>query len=152
MTGSGGKKFNESPKAVTYATFKRTVHYEKYLEQIKNFKYKKSLSRFRLSNHDLLIEKGRYMRPKLERHERKCFNCESEIEDEQHFVVKCPFYTEERQKLFDCCKNESRNFDSLTDDEKFIFILTNESLTITTTLAKFVFLFLNLRQEFLSES
>ena len=116
------EKINESPKAVSYATFKRTVHYEKYLDQIKNPKYKKSLSRFRLSNHDLLIEKGRYMRPKLERQDRKCFNCESEIEDEQHFIVKCPFYIEERQKLFDCCKNDSRNIDSLSDDENFILL------------------------------
>lgn len=146
------KKINESPKAVSYATFQRTVHYEKYLDQIKNPKHKKSLSRFRLSNHDLLIEKGRYMRPKLERHERECFNCEAEIEDEQHFIVKCPFYMEERQKRLDCCKNDSRNFDSLTDDQTFIFILTSENLPVTITLAKLIFLSLNLRQEFLSES
>ena len=37
------EKINKSPKAVSYATFKRAVHYEKYLDQIKNPKHKNSL-------------------------------------------------------------------------------------------------------------
>ena len=58
-----------------------------------------ALSRFRLSNHSLLIETGRYSRPKIERDDRKCFICKDEIEDELHFVTKCPLYSEERKHL-----------------------------------------------------
>ena len=85
-----GEQINNSPKATSYVTFKKAVSYEKYLDQIENVNHRVCLSRFRLSNHNLLIEKGRHMRPRLERNERKCFNCNVEIEDECHFIIKCP--------------------------------------------------------------
>ena len=132
-------QINNSPKAITYINFKRTVYYEKYLDQIENEKHKTILTRFRLSNHNLLIEKGRHMRPPLERNDRKCFNCKEEIEDEGHFIIKCPLYTEERKLLFDCCRKECNNFDSLTEEQKFLFIMSNETPCIIKILAKFIF-------------
>ena len=47
---------NESPKALSYALFKNNVHFEKYLSQVRNIRYRKAMSHFRLSNHSLLIE------------------------------------------------------------------------------------------------
>ena len=79
------------------------------------------------------------MRPRLERNERKCFNCKAEIEDECHFLIKCPLYTEEHKLLIDCCKNGCKNFDLLTEEQKFIFILTNEDASINKMLARFIF-------------
>ena len=63
----------ESPKAITYSKIKNNVSLEKYLEKVKNIRHKIALTRFRLSNHNLLIETGRHLRPKLERPDRKCF-------------------------------------------------------------------------------
>ena len=146
------EQINNSPKATSYVTFKRTVNYEKYLDQIENAKHKISLSRFRLSNHNLLIEKGRHMRPRLERNERKCFNCKEEVEDECHFVIECPLYTEERKLLFGCCKQNCKNFDSLTKEQKFIFIFTNESANVTKILAKFIFQSSKIRETSVSGS
>ena len=116
-------EINNSPKARTFLTFKQNVVYEKYLNQIENHKHRTSLSRFRLSNHDLMIEKGRHMRPRIDPDLRKCFNCTYEIEDEFHFVTKCPLYAEERTLLFDCCKQNSIHFELLTDAQKFVFYL-----------------------------
>ena len=65
----------ESPKAISYVLFKKTVFFEKYLYEIKNMKHKIALSRFRLSNHNLLIEKRRYFRPTIEQNNMKYFLC-----------------------------------------------------------------------------
>ena len=81
----------KSPKAISYALFKNEISSEKYLFQIKNIKHINTLTRFRLSNHNLMIEKGRHFRPKIERNERFCFFLD-EIENEIHFVTKCPLY------------------------------------------------------------
>ena len=50
----------DSPKALSYFLFKNSVHFEKYLCHVKNLGHRKAMSRFRLSNHSLLIEKGRH--------------------------------------------------------------------------------------------
>ena len=129
-----------------YVLFKNTVNFENYLDEIDNMKHKTSLSRFRLSNHNLLIEKGRHMRPRLERNERKCFNCKNRMEDESHFITECPIYIQERELLYNCCKQDCINFDSLTKEQKFIFLFTNESKNITKALGKFIFQSMKVRE------
>ena len=129
-----------SPKAVSYGIFKNTVFFEKYLYKIRNKKNRIALTRFRLSNHNLLIEKGRHLRPRLDRKERKCFICKVEIEDENHFVTKCPLYSTERAILFRSLQHNSVNFDSLaTDEHKFIFIMTNENSIVLNELSKYIY-------------
>ena len=53
-----------------YKRFKENNEYEKYLDVIKNRKMQRTLSRFRMSSHDLTIEIGRHIGS--ERHERLC--------------------------------------------------------------------------------
>ena len=133
-------KMIESPKALAYNKFKYNVSTEKYLYAVKNIRHKIVLTRLRLSNHKLCIETGIHLRPKLERHKRKCFICKDEIEDEIHFVVKCPLYSSERKTLFHTLTRNSKNFDLLNSDEqKFIFIMTNEDMGVMKQLAKFTF-------------
>ena len=52
------------PKADTYNKFKNRVKFESYLSDIKNRKYRVTFTKFRLSDHGLMIEKGRHKRPK----------------------------------------------------------------------------------------
>lgn len=135
-----GEELKKSPKALSYVKTKNTVCFEKYLNVVKNRKHKVALTRFRLSNHELQIEKGRHMRPPIERSNRVCFCCKEELEDESHFLIKCPLYSENRSNLFQACRENCKNFDSLmTDQQKFIFILTNESESVVQKLAYFVF-------------
>ena len=47
------------------------------------------LSRWRLSNHKLKIETGRYTVPITPRAERKCAICNT-LEDESHAIFYCP--------------------------------------------------------------
>ena len=145
------EEIDKSPKAISYKTFKVNISLENYLYLVKNLKHKIALSRFRLSNHNLLIEKGRHMIPKIERNQRKCLLCKTEVEDEFHFLIICPLYDEERATLFQQCRINSIHFDTtLNDQQKFIFIMTNECPTILGILAKYVYNSFKIRETFIS--
>jgi hypothetical protein len=47
-------------------------------------------TKFRISNHKLLIEYGRYHQ--IPREERICNHCDSEIETDFHFAFECQKY------------------------------------------------------------
>ena len=98
-----------SPKAISYKNFKTTISPENHLSNVKNIRHKIALTCFRLSNHNLLIEKGRHFRPKIERIERKCFICKDEVEDESHFITKCPLHSNNRTLLYKILKENSLN-------------------------------------------
>jgi hypothetical protein len=59
----------------------------------------RELTKLRLSSHSLLIEKGRYFRPKIKRENRLCSQC-NQIEDEQHFLIHCTKFANVRKLLF----------------------------------------------------
>ena len=73
-----------------------------YLSIDLNFVSRKTLANFRCSSHNLLIEKGR--RLNIERDYRFCPFCLERnvftIEDEFHFFMVCPMYTDLREKYF----------------------------------------------------
>ena len=92
----------QSPKLDTYRNIKHDFYYEPYLDTIKDRQPKVALSRLRLSNHRLRIEQDRYVRPPIERAQRLCKVCESgEVEDEEHFLLKCAQLSGERKVLLD---------------------------------------------------
>ena len=69
-----------------------------YLQKSLNPTYRKYLSKFRLSAHSLNIEKGRYNN--TNRRDRICTLCNSsDIEDEFHFILKCPIYNDLRVRV-----------------------------------------------------
>jgi hypothetical protein len=59
----------------------------------------KHLTKLRISAHTLLIEKGRYHRPKISRNLRLCSSC-NKIEDEEHFMLYCNRYYSLHKSLF----------------------------------------------------
>ena len=59
-----------------------------------------SSSRFRTSNHNLEIERGRHCKPVLPVELRTCKLCEMAVEDEIHFLCNCPSLNIERNHLF----------------------------------------------------
>ena len=50
------------------------------------------ITRWRLSNHKLRIETGRYHVPYIPRENRKCFECNI-LEDEKHAIYDCPAFS-----------------------------------------------------------
>ena len=55
------------------------------------------ISRWRLSNHGLCIETGRYTKPPTERKDRVCTLCRV-LENEEHVIFNCPRYDDIRRK------------------------------------------------------
>ena len=86
-------------KLDTYRTFKSTFEQpEKYITCLNNRCHFYSLARFRCSPHKLAIEEGRYRNQ--ERSNRICQQCNLHmIENEYHFLLICPSYTELRKVL-----------------------------------------------------
>ena len=85
-----------------------------------------------------MIEKGRHARPKVERSDRKCPFCKTEVEDECHFITKCLLYMKNRNELYSVIKRICLHFDNLSDKQKLIYIMRNENPSIIISLSKFV--------------
>ena len=46
-----------------------------------------------------MVERGRWMKPKVQYIDRKCTSCnDNDIQDEYHIVLKCTYYNEVRRK------------------------------------------------------
>ena len=65
------------------------------------------ITRWRLSNHDLRIETGRYIRPILLRNMRVCSVCVETVEDEEHALYHCPLYNDVRRNYIDLLERYS---------------------------------------------
>jgi len=86
----------ESNKCINYRMFKDVFVFEKYLTELP-CRYSTAFSKFRMCNHKLPVERGRYRH--ILRSERKCNMCNSDsIGDEYHFLLECDFFKDIRIK------------------------------------------------------
>ena len=87
-------------------------------------KHRVALTRFRLCSHSLEIERGRYQ--STNRQERLCHYCKvhgrDEAEDEGHFLISCPLYSELRERLL---PKNILNLNLLSKDDKMAKILSD---------------------------
>ena len=84
-----------SPKLEFYSQIKSEFIAEPYLNHITNPEHRSSVTKFRISAHNLYIERGRYERPLVPREKRWCAYCYTQlnticIEDELHALITCP--------------------------------------------------------------
>ena len=77
---------DESSKLYIYSKLKTSFQLEDYLINLKNFNSRQLLTKFRISDHNLEIELGRYK--KVPRNQRICTVCYV-LEDEKHFFLYC---------------------------------------------------------------
>jgi hypothetical protein len=120
------QELNNSPVLRCYINFKHDYGLEHYLLDIRDFKLRKVLSKFRLSSHNLQIENGRHSRPKIPVDRRLCSKCHlGQVEDEIHFLIQCPFYQRERNILFHQLKmNNCKITVNDTNEENFKNIMS----------------------------
>ena len=97
-----------------------------YLSDIKNRKYRVTFTKFRLSDHCLMIKKGGHKCPKIPREQRFFPFCHTKVEDESHFLMQCVLY-ENRNELFMAAETEAPNFTNLNTQEQFIFLMSQEN-------------------------
>ena len=68
-------RLDSSSKLCFYKLIKHNYLPESYIDNIKNKRHCYTLSKFRLSNHDLQIERGRYTKPPTPAEKRTCPLC-----------------------------------------------------------------------------
>lgn len=132
---SGGNKLR------TYCKFKSCFGMEYYLRCDLNSKFQKIIARLRLSAHKLRIEtdrynsKNAYIPPEC----RLCTNCDlGKVEDEFHFILECPKYDSDRLIFFNIISNECNNFCKLSQEDKFVWIMSNENKILIKQLGIYI--------------
>lgn len=90
---------NNSDRLELYCLYRKELIVESNLDNINVLKYKIPLTRFRLSSHDLMIEKGRHVNRLKSK--RICTQCNMNVnKTEYHFLLVCPYYTNLRKQSF----------------------------------------------------
>ena len=112
---------NPNSKLRTYSLMKTTIGFENYLNQITSVVDRIAMTKFRLSNHSLMIEKGRHLG--IDKNARFCKFCDHEIEDEIHFLINCKTFDVLRRKLFETANLGIYYFYRLTDAAKLVALL-----------------------------
>ena len=89
---------------------------------------RRTLTRYRLSEHSLAIEKGRHRQTWLPAEQRLCCHCAaSEPETELHFLIKCEKYNQIRQTYFLKLEAIRKGFLNLLDVEKLPILLGEDA-------------------------
>jgi len=137
----------ESRKLKWYRLFKENfcLEQEKYLLCINNYKFRNALCKFRVSAHSLEIETGRYNATPL--NQRVCKFCSApQVENEYHFLLVCPVYTNLRRKFL------PRFCWSFANVQKFRYLMCTNSERSILNIGKYVFYAFKLRKEMLSNT
>ena len=134
-------KAQNSIKLRTYIKFKFEHSLEEYLFYIPDTRWMKALSRLRMSSHMVEIERGRHVKPqKLPLEQRICQRCTSNsVDDEIHFLITCSYFATQRTSLLAESKLLNSEFDSLSNDDKFIYIMSSTHRPLVICLAKYTY-------------
>ena len=128
-------RINNDSKLWLYSQIKSKLEYESYLDVKSD--YRNELTKFRLSIHWLPIERLRYKKPKIERHERLCMFCKADIGSEMHVLMEC-----QHSQLINLRQKFDKLFQSSTENQSksdILFkILSGQDHNQITIICKFI--------------
>jgi hypothetical protein len=100
---------------------------------------RRALCQIRISAHELKIERDQYKKPYVERSQRICEKCSSnQTEDEFHLIINCPLYIDNREIMFNNIGELCLKFKDLPNEAKFIWLFTNEDISVLKLLGKYI--------------
>lgn len=141
---SDNTKKGKGNKLRTYRLFKKNICLEKYL-MLDNCNRKNELTKLQISAHNLEIEIGRHN--DINADERYCKLCKNNtIEDEIHFLLKCPYLQIERTKFMENLNNKFPHINDLDDERKFVWLMSNEDIFVNKTLINMLIAMKDLRK------
>ena len=95
------------------------------------------MTKFRTSDHELNIEKGRHKA--MKREERHCQTCKTKaFENEDKFLLECNLYSNYRNKLSNIINRYDPKFRFLSDREKIKYLCVSNENNIIIGLAQFL--------------
>jgi hypothetical protein len=116
-------KITEKPKLRLYKTFKQEFKTEKYVLSNINRSDRSFFAQLRFGILPIHVETGRFTRKPLD--ERTCNICKnSEVEDEEHFLLTCDTYQHIRDNLIQKCINNDPAFIHLNNPKKIQYLMT----------------------------
>lgn len=126
-------------KLNTFANCYNEFSLQSYLDLNLSKSIVKNLTKLRISAHTLLIEKGRYFRPKLCRNLRLCSLC-NKIEDEEHFLLFFKKHDTLRSNLFSNLNLDLSTLqnDSETTSSTFNKLMNPKSISETKFICSFI--------------
>ena len=115
---------SSSSKLDTYCTIKTGFSKEPYLDIVKTYADRVSLTRLRISAHNLEVEMGR--RKGIPRTDRICRWCNlslgaNNLENETHFINDCDLYAKPRQNLLHKLNNLRNELQSMPHTNNILF-------------------------------
>ena len=114
-------------KLRTYGLIKQTPGFEKYLDGVRCVKERVALTKLRLSNHSLMIVKGRHY--DIDRSVRFCPFCPNIVEDEKHFLLGCKTYSHIRADFLDKAKQVFPSICNQPYDLRFFNLMSDPTIT-----------------------
>ena len=119
--------------------FKKSFAREQYLKLLTIPKFRRSLTKFRISSHNLPVETGRYKG--LDRKDRICPHCNDGIGDEVHYILVCenPLIMKLRDSMFINISQLSPEFPNLSLDDKLTFLMQCTNRDILQLFSSFLF-------------
>ena len=89
----------------------------------------------------LEIERGRHVKPqKIPLEQRTWQRCTlNSVDDKIHFLITCSHFATQRTSLLAESKLLNSEFDSLSNDDKFIYIMSSTHRPLVICLAKYTY-------------
>ncbi|MGH0192630.1 UNVERIFIED_CONTAM: hypothetical protein FKN15_020198 [Acipenser sinensis] len=113
-----------------YQALKRDYTLAEYRSTVRDTKQRQILTKYRLSDHSLAIEKGRHRQTWLPKEERLCGHCETgEVETEMHFLTHCEKYKNTRDIFFPKFCDLVPEFPKMCDTQKLSILLGEDKHT-----------------------
>ncbi len=104
----------------------------------------KCIAKFRVGDHDLEIERGRWKSPPIPPDRRYCVHCKPQIEDEMHHLLHCKQYATARQEMLERCNFTTQD---LTDVSQFKLLLGSADPEIMLVVGTFLMNTFKIRKE-----
>ena len=130
-----------------YNKFKYVFECEKYLHYVKDRAVRAYMCKLRISVHDLMVEKGRYLTPKLEYDKRFCRRCPTIVENEFHFLFDCKRYCNAQAVLFKEITEIYPQFQCLDLIDQFTHGMQCNECDLTMSVCKYVSQAFNVRYQ-----
>lgn len=123
-------------KLTFFIELKTSYTYESYLKS----DYHRHITKFRLSDHNLPIERGRYAKPKLPRELRICPKCKAAIGNELHALFQCqePHLKDINMHHINKILNISDQISNLPDACKLLYLLKASDNDVNHIFAKWL--------------
>ena len=113
-------------KLRTYRRYKTALLTEPYVETLIPRHHRRVLAMLRCGSLPLAIETGRRTKTPLER--RVCQFCPGTLEDETHFLIDCPIYSDIRYDLFYRAQDSDNSFTLMNSTQKLNFLMNKADM------------------------